>query len=72
MKRCPKCNQYMTSYFKYFVGAICKLVYSCNCGYSTEQEEIITDNKTTLIESNKIMYTNSSSINYIEVREYED
>lgn len=45
MERCPKCGRYMESYLKRIFGGWCT-VWTCLCGYTSEESKTAWDNKT--------------------------
>lgn len=67
MRRCPKCNSYMSSSIKYIAGYP-QLIYFCDCGHSSLKEYCIETNRTYIVKDNKIFNTDHID----EVISYED
>lgn len=45
MNKCPKCGNSITPHIKYNAGYPV-IEYHCGCGYSTDNDSFVTDNKT--------------------------
>lgn len=56
MRRCPKCNSYMSSSIKYIAGYP-QLIYICDCGHSNLKEETYTTDRTYIVKDNRVINT---------------
>ena len=56
MRRCPKCNSYMSSNIKYIAGYP-QVVYFCDCGHSSLKETFSYSDRTYVIKDNKVIHT---------------
>ena len=55
MRQCPRCGSYMTPYIQYnWDGG--RVFYTCDCGYSTKLETLITSNRTFIDQSEFDLY----------------
>ena len=56
MKQCPRCKSYMAWYLKPICGDYV-VVYSCDCGYSSEEERYEVSDRTIIDTKAKVEYT---------------
>ena len=57
LRKCPKCSKYLTFHFEYCAGAAC-LIYDCDCGYSTRNEQYEYSDQTYIVKDNQLKVTN--------------